>query len=96
MTSNQPKGGALTPPLVGLWHVHNRSGLSIDEVAEAVATITAKRRPTKGAISGVLLGHRRPSDELLNALLEVYGLGGQPFVYPRPRLLPTTVGRSVA
>lgn len=88
MPSNQPKGGTLTPPLVGLWHIHNRSGLSIDEVAEAVATITQRRRPTKGAISGVLLGHRRPSDELLSALLKVYGLDEQPFVYPRPRLLP--------
>lgn len=83
------KGGKLTPPLVGLGHIHTRSGLTLEQVAEGVAAITGKQAPRVGSISGVLNGHRKPSDELLDALLQVYGLSGEPFVYPRPRLLPT-------
>lgn len=82
------KGGNLTPPLVGLGHLRVAHGYTLDDVADGVAAITGGPRPKPGTISGVELGHRKPSDALLAALIEFYELGGKPHVYLRPRLIP--------
>jgi transcriptional regulator with XRE-family HTH domain len=89
------KGGTLTPPLVGLGHLRVAHGYTLDEVADGVAAITGKSRPNPGTISGVELGHRKPSEDLLAALIEFYELDSKPHVYPRPRLIPTP-SKSVA
>lgn len=85
--SNQ-RGGSLTPPLVGIGHLRRAHGYSIDDVITGIKAITG-RTYQRGSISGVELGHRKASDDLLAALMAFYELDGQAHVYPRPRLVPT-------
>lgn len=89
------RGGNLTPPLVGLGHLRRAHGYTIDDVVEGIRALTG-RKYQKGSISGIELGHRRPSDDLLVALIEFYGLTDQPHVYPRPRLVPAPPKSAVA
>ena len=82
----------VTPPLVGLAHLRRAHDYSIDDVIAGIKAITGHTYQ-RGSISGVELGHRKPSDALLAALITFYGLDDQPHVYPRPRLVPRPTER---
>jgi transcriptional regulator with XRE-family HTH domain len=86
MSSNQAH--KVTPPLVGLGHLRVAHGYTLDDVVEGVRVITG-RKYTVGAISAVEGGLRRPSQSLLDALLDFYELTGKPHVHPQPRVVPS-------
>lgn len=86
-TETKPRGGGLTPPLVGIGHLRRAHGYSIEDVIDGLKALTG-RTYQKGSISGIELGHRKGSDDLLAALFEFYALTDQAHVYPRPRLVP--------
>lgn len=95
MTSTKQRGGNLTPPLVGLGHLRRAHGYTVEDVIAGLKALTG-RTYQKGSISGVELGHRKPSDDLLAALIAFYKLEGEPHVYPRPRLVPAPPATAVA
>lgn len=76
-----------TPPLVGIGHLRRAHDYSIDDVIEGLKAITG-RTYTRGAISAVENGHRRPSDALMAGLIKFYDLDDEPHVHARPRLVP--------
>ena len=92
MPSTSSPAPSVTPPLVGLGHLRRAHGYSVDDVIEGVRAITG-RTYKRGSISGIELGHRKASDDLMAALLEFYGLTDAAHVYPRPRLIPAPVRR---
>jgi len=95
MNENKPRGGNLTPPLIGIGHLRRAHGYTVEDVIEGIRALTG-RTYQKGSISGVELGHRKPSDDLIAALITFYGLDDEPHVYPRPRLVPAPPRQAVA
>lgn len=95
MSQTKQRGGSLTPPLFGMGHLRRAHGYSVEDVIEGLRALTG-RTYQKGTISGVELGHRKPSDELVAALIEFYGLTDEPHVYARPRLVPSPPSTAVA
>lgn len=81
------KKNRYTPPLVGLGHLRRAHGYTLRQVVDGVEAITGHAYQV-GTISAIETGAERPSDDLLAALLEFYGLTGKPNVHPNPRLVP--------
>jgi transcriptional regulator with XRE-family HTH domain len=90
MSNRNPRGGSVTPPLVGIAHLRRALGYSLEDVCDGIHAL-GHRRPEPGTISGIELGHRRASDNLMAALLALYELDPDAslHVYPRPRLVPS-------
>lgn len=64
-----------TPPHISLRNLRRVSGLTLEQVCEAVTEITGSSKPmTRGALSAIETGLRGPSQQVLDALAVAYGL----------------------
>lgn len=63
------------PPLVGIRHLREAHGWTLDQVRYRVQEITGSAEPiSRGSLSAIETGQRGASIEVLGALAAIYGL----------------------
>lgn len=64
-----------TPPLVGIRHLREAHGWTLDQVRLRIQEITGSPEPlSRGSLSAIEHGHRGASIEVLGALARIYGI----------------------